>query len=444
MRILAITALLALAAPAHATHELGVEIQRSSTLGPTVAADLHLRWVRIDLDWDLAEPTSGSVDFAAVDAAVNAARAKSLAVVLVVSHTPTWASAQDLETSTHRNDVPTLGSYSAFMTSAVMHFRDRVTTYELWDEPNLLGSFEGMPQQYVDSVLVPGADAVHAACPTCSVLNGGLSSAASSSWDVWLDTILTQAQSKLDGVAGHIFAGFPADDPKFGTTEDSFLNVLDVRRPTGPRSFKDVLDENACTKPFWITATGMEANTTDAAALTRQRAYVRHVLEQVQLRPWWTRTLFYDAVDAPGGTHFGLTVDAGASYTKKPAFDLLALAATAVLFGGTAPACSNGLDDDQDGQIDFPDDSDCFDPTGVTEGAFSLPDLATTTDASTYASPDGGGAFGNNGGGGGGAYMPPAKGCACSFGGGGDPVTLGGLLLLLFGLAGTVGRRQRA
>lgn len=71
------------------------------------------------------------------------------------------------------NDVPVAGAYEAFVTAAVKHFASRVTYYELWNEPNLGQFWEGTPQQYTALVVVPGADAVHAACPNCSVLAPG-------------------------------------------------------------------------------------------------------------------------------------------------------------------------------------------------------------------------------------------------------------------------------
>lgn len=402
MMRLCIVALLALGPASASAHELGLHVRQSSTLGPNIAAAAGARWVRIDFSWADAQPTAGPIIWTTLDAAVNAARAKGLNVLAVIANTPAWASASDVDPSTHRNDLPIAGGYATFVQLAVSRFKDRVTTYELWNEENLPAFWEGTATQYVDLILKPGAAAVHAACPTCLVLSGGLSSSPASGYDSWLEAILQQAKDVIDGVAGHIYAGFTEDDPTLGVTADSFLNLLDIRRVvttggapfTGPRSFKEVMDDNGFAKPFWLTATGALADPGSATALARQRTYYRHVLEKAALRPFWTHTFFDEAYDDAGGTRrYGIAVEGVAgTYTKKPAFDLLALAGSSTALGGATPECADGLDNDEDGLIDFPDDTDCFDPTTTSEGPYSLPDFASASRdlAGSDAAPDGG------------------------------------------------------
>ena len=421
---------LSLCARNSGAHELGFNIHQSSTVGPNATKDAGLKWVRIDMNWDLAQPADAVPDWTVLDQVVNAAQAKGLSVLAVIGYTPAWASAQNNEPSTHQNDLPIAGKYDAFVSLAVNHFKDRVTHYELWNEPNLTQFFEGTPQQYVDLILKPGADAVHAACPACKVVSGGLSSLASSMYDTWLDTMLKLAAAKIDIVNGHVYSSFTEDDSGAGTTSDSFLNRLESHRKIvlggitvfeGRLSFKEVMDNNACTKPFWLTETGFEASAGAAADLANQTRYYRRVLEKASVRPWWTTTIFYEGFDAMvSSSHFGAVTDTGAgAYAKKPVFDFLKLAVQGLAFGGTNPACSDALDNDNDGKIDFPDDSDCFDPTSATEGVLAIPDLSGlggSGDGGTTTPPDGsvtGG--GNPGGSGGSGASPPRKGC--SFGG---------------------------
>jgi hypothetical protein len=459
MRSALLLGLLLFASHARAAHELGLNIHLSDTVGPNVTHDAGLKWVRIDLNWSIFQPADAAPDFTVADAVVNAARAKGLNVLAILAYTPAWASASNSDPSTHDNDIPIAGKYEAFVTLAVNHFKDRVTYFELWNEPDLTQFFEGTPQQFVDLILKPGADAVHGACPTCKVVSPGLAALASVPYDTWLDTILSQAQDKIDIVNGHIYAGFVEDDPTVGTTSDSFLNKLEAHRLIqiagitvfeGKLSFKEVMDKHGCTKPFWLTETGLEAALGDATALAQQKTFYRRVLEKTLTRPWWTATIFYESFDPQGSPmfHWGITQDAGAgTYTKKPAFDFLALAAQGQAFGGVNPACSDGLDNDGDGLVDFPADPDCLGATGLSEGTPIVSDggvsdggvsdggSVVSVDASSPV-PDGmSGAVDNPPGGG--PQRPPSSGCTL---GGASEVPL--VLVLLCAIAVLAARRR--
>ena len=455
MRALLLACLSFFPSLAGAAHELGMNVHQDPGVGPNATKDAGLKWVRIDMDWSLAQPADGPPDWTVLDAAVNAARAKGLSVLGLIAYTPTWASTGSAD-APHNNDVPVAGKYAAFVTLAVQHFKDRVTYFELWNEPNLSVFWEGSIQQYIDLVLKPGADAVRAACAGCKVLHAGLASLSSSKYDAWLDAMLKQASDKIDIVNGHIYAGFTEDDPNVGFTTDSFLNRLESHRILqaggvvfyeSPLSFKEVMDKNASTKPLWITETGLEAPLGDAAQLDKQTLFYRRVLEKAAARPWWTATIFYEAFDVPAGMyHFGIVEDlGGGSYTKKPVFDFLKGAVQAQAFGGLNPPCSDLLDNDGDGKIDFPNDPDCFDPNGASEGAPAAMDAgvldAYGLDAAPGGNGDGGGSTVGTGGGGG-DHLPAKGGCALT----GADAALGplALLLALLGAAAVRAARRRA
>jgi hypothetical protein len=437
---LASVALATLATPALAVQELGFNVHQSVDVGLDATHDAGLGWVRIDLDWLDAEPAQGALDFTLFDTIVDQARARGLEVLATVAYTPAWASSGDTKADGSNNDVPVAGAYAAFVTQVVQHFQGRVDHYELWNEPNLGVFFEGTPDDYVARVLVPGADAVHAACPSCKVVGPALASVGGQ-YDVWLDAALGAAKDKIDVVSGHAYAGFP--DMGAGGTSDDFFHKIEKHRVVkigdtvvyeGPRAFKEVMDAHGATQPFWLTETGIEAALGDAPALEKQRTFARHVLEAMLPRPWWTTTIFYEAFDEPaGGYHFGAVVHDGTpphGYTPKPMFDLIRFARAAQpRFGGNVGDCADGLDEDGDGLIDWPSDPDCDSKTDSTEGILSR-----------GVGGSGGGGAGGAGGAGGGAGDGGAKpveksGCACEAsvdptGRPGVAVVLGAALLL--------------
>ena len=384
----------ALAAP----KELGLNVHQSADVGLDVTKAANLRWVRIDVNWFQAEPKQGTFDWTVLDQVVDGARARGLSVLAVLAYTPAWASAGNTKNDQNDNDVPVAGTYAAFVTAAVTHFQGRVTHYELWNEPNLGDFFEGTPDDYVNRILVPGADAVHAACATCKVVAPGLASLASSKYDVWLDTALAAAMPKIDIVSGHVYAGFPQDGA--GGTSDNFYQRLEAHRVVkvgdtvvfeGPRAFREVMTARGAKQPFWLTETGLEAPLGDATKLDAQTRFYRRVLESMLTRSWWQNTIFYEAFDEGAAPYrWGVALHGtGASYQEKPVMALLRQATSKqLLFGGNGTDCEDGLDDEGDGLVDYPADPDCTSPQSTSEGAPPI-DAGAGDDAGAPAVPHG-------------------------------------------------------
>lgn len=417
--------------PARAA-ELGLNVHQSSTVGLDITRDAKLAWVRIDLNWLDAQPQNGAPDFTLFDTIVDGARSRGLKVLAVLAYTPAWASTGDTKGDGSTNDVPITGAYAAFVTAAVQHFAGRVDHYELWNEPNLAQFWEGTTQQYIDLVLVPGADALHAACASCQVVGPALATVGTA-YASWMDAIFSQAQAKIDIVSGHIYAGFPAAGSTIGTTSDSFFNKLESHRVvmvgsvpvyTGPLSFHEEMTKYNVQKPFWLTETGLQAalgNTTQESA---QTDYYRNVIESMATRPWWTTTIFYEAFDEPNtGLTWGVALDDSAApsgYQPKPVMQLLQNAASVVPDGGAL--VDGGITPGSDG--------------GTGSGGAGTDGAATTPDAS--ASPDAGHPSGK---------LPTSggSGCAMVAPGNGDrgarPLALG---LFALGLLALCVRRRGA
>jgi hypothetical protein len=384
------------------TKDLGFNVHQSPTVGLAATRDAGLRWVRIDLNWLDAEPVAqGQYDWSRFDVQIDAAKAAGLSVLAVVGYSPAWASQGDTKGGGSTNDVPRAGTFAPFVAAVVNRYKDRVTHYEIWNEPNLEQFFEGTPQDYIDRVLVPGADAVHAACATCKVLGPGLATVGSA-YATWFDAVLASpAGAKIDILSGHVYAGFPnGSGTGPGVTSDSFYNKLESHRVLkagngiviyeGPLSFKEVMDKRGAKQPFWITETGKESPLGDAAKEEAQRVYYRQVLELMLNRPWWTGTIFYEAFDEPPASYqWGAVVhdeSAAKKYVPKAVHAFLAKVTSAQpAFGGTKTDCDDGLDNDLDGKIDYPDDTTCASRSAASEGVAPPP-----ADGGSVVGPDAG------------------------------------------------------
>ena len=427
-------AALVLPSPAHAARALGLNVHQSSTIGPDVAKACGTKWLRIDLNWLNVEPTQGQFDFSVIDPIVDAAEARGQSILAVVGYGPAWASSGDTMSDGANNDVPIDGAYADFVTAVVNHYAGRIDHYELWNEPNLGQFFEGSVNDYVQKVLVPGANAVHAACPSCKTVGPGIATVGAA-YDAFFDAVLTAASGQIDILSGHAYATFPDVDSGAGMSKDSFLQKLESHRvlktPDGTviyegwLSFREVMEKHGAKQPFWLTETGYEAKLGDAAAEAKQTLHYRHVLEAMLTRPWWQATIFYEAFDEPPQQYtWGVCLHddtAPMGWQPKPVMSLLAKASASQTFGGTATSCDDGLDDDGDGLVDYPMDPDCTSPSSASElGPSDVGGGGSAGAAgSGTASAGKGGASGAPGAGGGASGAAGASGGAAQAGGGG-------------------------
>jgi polysaccharide biosynthesis protein PslG len=91
-------------------------------------------WLRILIDWNRIEPVKGQYDWSYVDGLVIAARRHNLKVLGVIAFTPPWAR----PAGTYFSYPPTnAADYGEFSVAVVRRYGDRVSSWELWNEPNL-------------------------------------------------------------------------------------------------------------------------------------------------------------------------------------------------------------------------------------------------------------------------------------------------------------------
>ena len=368
--------------PAIAQDQVGINTHVPGADLLDLCVDAGVSWVRMDGDWLSLNPAAGRYDWAALDAAVNAARSRGLRVYLTLAYTPAWVPrvARTRADAYPGNDEPASSAqWTTFVTEAVRHYRPLgVTHFGIWNEPNLNGFWEEAAglDPYVTKILVPGAAAVRAACADCRVLGPDLAHVGE--YNVFLDGVLARARGSFDILAHHIYSGWP----ETGTTllsGDSFVQALEMRRfPFTRASLREVLDARGWTGEVWITETGYRATPVgDAAAEGRQATSVRRTLEEQLARRWWSNTFFYEVMDCGVDQAmcdidgFGLSralrpITGGprrypADYRVKPAFTALRdfIRAHPEVVSRAMPAqCANGVDDDGDRRVDG-DDRGC-------------------------------------------------------------------------------------
>ena len=196
-------------------------------------------WVRIDFIWAAVETQRGVYDWHVYDALVGAAEQRGLSVLAIIAYTPQWAT-DGPEIAGVPRDVE---DWKTFCTKAAKRYRGRIAAWEICNEPNLTKFWTGSRQQYWQQILIPGADAIHAADPHALVAGPALAHVGSRDWHHWLLETLQTAGDRIDVVTHHLYDGDgsptgTAGPPGSAQIEDLFNDYFDSQNlATDPTPF---------------------------------------------------------------------------------------------------------------------------------------------------------------------------------------------------------------
>ncbi|MFC4128051.1 beta-xylosidase [Nocardia rhizosphaerae] len=197
-----------------------------------LVAETGATWVRIDIDWSVIEPVRGSQDWSATDRAVRAARAHGLSVLAILTYAPAWASPHGGEGGSKAVPQPVL--FGRFVGDAVAHYRDQISHWEVWNEPNAGAFFAPRPDVAVYAHLLrQAAEAVRARQPHGQVIVGGLAPALDDGRDIapttFVETLYALGAGKdFDAIAVHPYS-YP-ELPDSASWYNAFTNLMRIRR----------------------------------------------------------------------------------------------------------------------------------------------------------------------------------------------------------------------
>src|SRR6202158_1898668 len=315
----ALLAALALPRPAAASpYGVNIYAPQGAQLG-FVLDQVHgagMGWVRIDFVWANVETAPGVFDWSVYDALATAAMARGLNVYATLAYTPAWA--------TH--GPPTTGvpddpaTWADFCARAAQRYASSIQYWGLWNEPNLSKFWSGTSQQYINDILIPGADAIHGANAAAKVGGPELAHVSSSQWYYWLRDCLNQAAGHLDFVTHHVYdidGNAAVTNRLTGSTpfggDPALWTVIDP-------SVKEVLKSTGWWgRPVWLTETGWQSVEVSEAT---QAAYYTGLLNDwftgQSGQSWVAQLFFYEIEDAPGSpTSWGILHVDG---SPKPAY----------------------------------------------------------------------------------------------------------------------------
>jgi hypothetical protein len=121
---------------AYEPYGLGSHWNESSKYAQYKAAGVQ--WIRIDANWDEQESTQGSLTWSNVDVAVTEANRVGIKVLLVLQHSPSWASVTGDQYGAFHEAYD--GAWQNFVNQAATRYSGQVI-FEVYNEPDLLPGF---------------------------------------------------------------------------------------------------------------------------------------------------------------------------------------------------------------------------------------------------------------------------------------------------------------
>jgi hypothetical protein len=261
-------------------------------------------WAHVAVIWPYVESSPGTYDWSVYDAIVAAAQQRQINVLATILYTPAWATSYPTWTG-----IPDTTAWVNFCTTAAARYKGSINYWGLWNEPNLAEFWAGSRQQYIDLLLKPGADAIHAANPMAHVGGPALAHLGSAKWYDWLDDVILQAGDHLDFVTHHVYDTSGNRQVTSKLNDSTVFGNSPELWSIEPPSVREVLHHSGWFgRPFWLTETGWQSQPNGEA---QQAAYYGGMLTDwftdYPGQTWIDKIFFYEMIDyPPNGTTWGI------------------------------------------------------------------------------------------------------------------------------------------
>jgi hypothetical protein len=224
------------------------------------AAKTGATWLRVLIDWHLVEPMPGAYNWGYVDHWINGALARGMKVLGLIAYTPDWARAPG--TSFSAPPIrPVL--YASFAAKVVERYGDRVSDWEIWNEPNVpifFGNFDNRAARYTD-LLKAAYPAIKAVQSNSIVVAAGMSRAwAPDAPPIFINEMYALgSKGFFDALAMHPYV-YPA-----GLAIDDHNGWSDVERVR-----QIMVDNGDGDKNIWMTEIGAPTSAPWAAGVSQE------------------------------------------------------------------------------------------------------------------------------------------------------------------------------
>lgn len=286
------------------------------------------RWLRVDIDWSVIEPNRGQQNWSVPDRVIDKARAAGLELVGIIAYTPAWARvANGADTHGYPADP---AEFATFSRQVAQRYSNRVSHWEIWNEPNLTSFFR--PAADVDKyvqLLAAAAPAIKSVQGSARILNGGLAPAVDDGTNISPVTFVQQlyakgAQQHFDILSIHPYS-YPALPSDASTQNWNTFHRMRLMRDTM------VQYGDSATK-IWATEFGAPTGTaSNSVSPQRQSDIIADGIAEARRLGYVEKVFIYSMRDR--GTdrndveqNFGLLYQ---NFTTKPARAVVRAAANA-------------------------------------------------------------------------------------------------------------------
>lgn len=267
-----------------------------------IALNLGIRFVRVDFNWFQIEPKRGELAWDETDRVVAHAEALGVEILGTIAYTPSWASSNP--GNPRISDPPaSVTFWTDFVRAATARYRDRVSHWQFWNEPNLTEFWNGSMEQYRTTILDAGVRAKTEVDPFAKVVAPGLANVGE--WRDWFEDAM-RSKRLIDVINHHNY-------PSNGRAAIVELRTDGFFRP----SLRTLMEEQGVDdRPFWLTETGRK--TSDG----NQAQYYSDALATLGQEDWVSRLYFFHYWDGPnqGNGGFGIVNE---DFTPKPVYQVL-------------------------------------------------------------------------------------------------------------------------
>ncbi len=128
-------------------NSFGFDIHNAAQNWPGMSFGYWRLW-DANVDWARVEPMRGIYDFSLLDQYIALAQQHGVKIVYVLGNTPTWTSTDPMTIGTELVPGATappsnMSDWQSFVETVAKRYRGRIQGYEIWNEANLQGYWEG-------------------------------------------------------------------------------------------------------------------------------------------------------------------------------------------------------------------------------------------------------------------------------------------------------------
>lgn len=221
--------------------------------------EMGVRWVRRDIAWDRVERTKDQFDFSQDDDVIDREIKQGIQILGILDYGNTIYNTSPDATTAYPPD--TLAYFCNFVKHTVLHFKDRIKVWEIWNEPNgpTFWKPSANPKAYGELALL-AAKCIKETDPSAKVMLGGMVGNSDPvffglrPWGFTEDLFnyYPELSSVIDIYAVHPYTFLQHPIPEAPTSNPLHTGFIDMLK-----NFRQVIDRaGGHDKPIWITEMG--------------------------------------------------------------------------------------------------------------------------------------------------------------------------------------------